>query len=98
MTAPWLPREALSGASYSAVELAEAGDRVFMLDQRELPAREVYTELRGAAAVAAAIRDMVVRGAPAIGIAAAYGMALAAHDASGEDGPGYLAVMREAGA
>jgi methylthioribose-1-phosphate isomerase len=98
MTAPWLPREALSGASYSAVELAEAGDRVFMLDQRELPARESYTELRGAAAVATAIRDMVVRGAPAIGIAAAYGMALAAHDASGEGAEGYLAVMREAGA
>jgi methylthioribose-1-phosphate isomerase len=68
-----------------------------MLDQRELPAREIYAELRGAAAVADSIRAMVVRGAPAIGIAAAYGMALAAHDAASEGAVGYLAAMREAG-
>jgi len=54
------------------------GDRLLMLDQRLLPLREVWLELRSAEEVAAAIRDMAVRGAPAIGIAAAYGMALAA--------------------
>ncbi len=97
-TVPWAPHPALSGASYSAVELAAEGDRVFMLDQRELPAREIYTELHGAAAVAHAIRVMVVRGAPAIGIAAAYGMALAAHDAIGADEAGYRVAMRDAGA
>ena len=55
-----------------------AGDRLRMLDQRVLPHREDWLELSDADQVAAAIRDMAVRGAPAIGIAAAYGMALAA--------------------
>lgn len=55
-----------------------AGDRLRMLDQRVLPGKEEWLELRDAGEVAAAIRDMAVRGAPAIGIAAAYGMALAA--------------------
>jgi len=58
-------------------------DRVVLLDQRRLPAEEVDVECRSAADVAEAIRTMVVRGAPAIGIAAAYGLALAA--ARGED-------------
>lgn len=49
-----------------------------MLDQRELPANEVWLELKSHHDVAAAIRDMAVRGAPAIGVAAAFGMALAA--------------------
>ena len=49
-----------------------------MLDQRVLPGQETWLELRDADEVAASIRDMAVRGAPAIGIAAAYGMALAA--------------------
>ncbi len=49
-----------------------------MLDQRMLPSREVWIEYRDAASVAGGIRDMVVRGAPAIGIAAAYGVALEA--------------------
>jgi methylthioribose-1-phosphate isomerase len=58
-------------------------DRVVFLDQRRLPLEEVDVECRSAAEVAEAIRTMVVRGAPAIGIAAAYGYALAA--ARGED-------------
>jgi methylthioribose-1-phosphate isomerase len=52
--------------------------KLMMLDQRELPLREIWLELSTCHEVAAAIRDMAVRGAPAIGIAAAYGMALAA--------------------
>ncbi len=48
-----------------------------LLDQRFLPAKETYLELRTVKEVADAIRDMVVRGAPAIGIAAAYGAVLA---------------------
>jgi methylthioribose-1-phosphate isomerase len=98
VTPPWAPRPALSGARYSAVELSAEEDRVFMLDQRELPTREVYVTLGDAAAVADAIRAMVVRGAPAIGIAAAYGMALAAHAAAGAPGAAYVEAMREAGA
>jgi methylthioribose-1-phosphate isomerase len=58
-------------------------DRVVLLDQRRLPDEVVEVECRSAAEVALAIRDMVVRGAPAIGIAAAYGYALAA--SRGED-------------
>ena len=54
-----------------------------LLDQRRLPARAEIVAVRSARATADAIRDMVVRGAPAIGCAAAYGMALAAR--AGED-------------
>jgi len=53
-------------------------DSLFLLDQRILPQKNVELELNNAVAVAAAIRDMVVRGAPAIGITAAYGVVLAA--------------------
>jgi methylthioribose-1-phosphate isomerase len=68
----------LSGEAYSAVELSPDTERVLMLDQRELPEREHYYELVTVDEVAEAIRAMVVRGAPAIGISAAYGMVLAA--------------------
>jgi methylthioribose-1-phosphate isomerase len=50
---------------------------VVMIDQRKLPAREVYVRCRTAKDVAKAIRTMVIRGAPAIGVAAAMGLALA---------------------
>jgi methylthioribose-1-phosphate isomerase len=53
------------------------------LDQRRLPLQEIEVECRTSAEVAEAIRTMVVRGAPAIGVAAAYGIALAAKH--GED-------------
>ncbi len=58
-------------------------DRVVLLDQRRLPAEEVELVCRSADEVAEAIRTLAVRGAPAIGIAAAYGYALAA--ARGDD-------------
>jgi methylthioribose-1-phosphate isomerase len=51
-------------------------DAVVMIDQRKLPAREVYVRCRTAGEVAKAIRSMVIRGAPAIGVAAALGIAL----------------------
>ena len=54
-----------------------------LLDQRRLPDEESWLKVGNAAEVAAAIRDMVVRGAPAIGITAAYGVALAARAAAG---------------
>ncbi len=60
-------------------------DRLFLLDQRKLPAQARYLELRTAAATADAIRDMVVRGAPAIGVTAAYGVVLAAREAYSEN-------------
>ena len=52
------------------------GDRLELLDQRLLPDQTVYVTCKTAADVATAIRDMVVRGAPAIGCAAAFGVVL----------------------
>ena len=54
------------------------GDRLLVLDQRLLPRRIKFVSCRTAEEVALAIRSMVLRGAPLIGVAAAYGMALAA--------------------
>jgi methylthioribose-1-phosphate isomerase len=51
-------------------------DAVVMIDQRKLPAHEVYVRCKTAAEVARAIKTMVIRGAPAIGVAAALGIAL----------------------
>jgi len=53
-------------------------DGVVMLDQRKLPAEETYLTLESPEEVAEAIHDLVIRGAPAIGVAAAMGMALGA--------------------
>ena len=52
------------------------GDRLELLDQRLLPDKKVYATCRTAEQVAKAIKDMVVRGAPAIGCAAAFGVVL----------------------
>jgi methylthioribose-1-phosphate isomerase len=62
-------------------------DALVLLDQRLLPHEEHYLTLRDAGAVAEAIRAMVVRGAPAIGISAAYGVVLAAQAAWKAHGP-----------
>ena len=51
-------------------------DAVVMIDQRKLPAEEAYVRCRTPREVARAIRSMVIRGAPAIGVAAAMGLAL----------------------
>jgi methylthioribose-1-phosphate isomerase len=51
-------------------------DRVIMIDQRRLPGQEVYVECLDHEGMAEAIETMVIRGAPAIGVAAAYGVAL----------------------
>ena len=62
--------------SFQAIEWADSGLR--LLDQRRLPHEELYLFYHDAVAVADAIHDMVVRGAPAIGITAAYGVVLSA--------------------
>jgi methylthioribose-1-phosphate isomerase len=56
--------------------IAREGDVVVMIDQRKLPAQEVYVRCKTAPEVARAIKSMVIRGAPAIGVAAAMGIAL----------------------
>src|SRR5713226_2478673 len=69
---------------------------VRMLDQRLLPAEEKYLVLRSYEEVAEAIKKMVVRGAPAIGVSAAMGLALGANQSVGtsvadlEDDLGYI--------
>ncbi|HET9554389.1 MAG TPA: S-methyl-5-thioribose-1-phosphate isomerase [Anaeromyxobacteraceae bacterium] len=62
----------------------DARDLVRLLDQRRLPAEEAWLELADADAVADAIRTLAVRGAPAIGVAAAYGVAVEARRGAGE--------------
>lgn len=69
------------------------GSSLELLDQRLLPAEEHWITLEGASGVAQCISDMVVRGAPAIGISAAYGVALAARHAGGGD---WQAEIRQA--
>jgi methylthioribose-1-phosphate isomerase len=61
------------------------GDRLELLDQRLLPEKLQYVECTSAADVAKAIRDMVVRGAPAIGCAAAFGVVLSKGSAESYD-------------
>ena len=56
--------------------IAREDDVVVMIDQRKLPAREIYVRCKTAPEVARAIKAMVIRGAPAIGVAAAMGIAL----------------------
>src|SRR5258706_4841427 len=56
--------------------IVREADVVVMIDQRKLPAEEVYIRCTTATEVARAIRTMVIRGAPAIGVAAALGLAL----------------------
>ena len=73
----------ISGASYSAVELSPGNREVVLLDQRRLPSAEEYLRLRSVEDVARAIEQLAVRGAPAIGIAAAYGVVIAAAEGSG---------------
>jgi methylthioribose-1-phosphate isomerase len=68
---------------YDIVRFEEDGPKVVLLDQRRLPDEEVELECRTVDELVTAIRELAVRGAPAIGVAAAYGLALSA--ARGED-------------
>jgi len=73
-----------------------AGDRLVMLDQRRLPGEEVEGEYRRWEDVADAIRTLVVRGAPAIGVTAAFGVALAARQSGATTFDGLLADLETA--
>lgn len=67
---------------------------VVMLDQRLLPTREVYRVYRDHRQVAQAIKDMVIRGAPAIGVAAAMGIALGMRSLRGDRARDFERVCR----
>ncbi|HJP67090.1 MAG TPA: S-methyl-5-thioribose-1-phosphate isomerase, partial [Actinomycetota bacterium] len=71
------------------------GDRLRILDQTALPDEERYLEATTPKDVVRAIRRLAVRGAPLLGIAAAYGMALATIE--GEDVPALRAELERAG-
>ena len=68
----------VSSPSLAFTTVAWRSGRVLLLDQRRLPAEEVYVECESWEEVAEAIRALTVRGAPAIGVTAAFGVALAA--------------------
>ncbi len=72
-----------------------SNDRLYLLDQRILPNEEEYLELQTAAATADAITDMVVRGAPAIGVTAAFGVVLAARDSYQQNSSSWKEGMQE---
>jgi methylthioribose-1-phosphate isomerase len=66
-----------------------------LIDQKKLPFKKVYVSCRTAECVAEAIKSMVIRGAPAIGVAAAYGVALAALNFRGNDREKFTVYMNE---
>ncbi|MDH5444545.1 MAG: S-methyl-5-thioribose-1-phosphate isomerase [Gammaproteobacteria bacterium] len=70
-------------------------DHLELLDQRILPAEYKFISYHDVRDVADAIRDMVVRGAPAIGITAAYGIVLAARNRFAKQGDNWLAAIQE---
>ncbi len=78
---------------FKTIEWMDRGVR--MIDQRVLPSREVYRTYRGYKEVAGAIKDMVVRGAPAIGVAGAMGIALGASKISVREIKGFTKEFRK---
>ena len=79
---------------YATVEWKD--NCLYLLDQRKLPFQAVMLPCRSVAEVAEAIRNMTVRGAPAIGAAAAYGLALAAFNTLDSDPQKIRAVLTTA--
>ncbi|MBI3473449.1 MAG: S-methyl-5-thioribose-1-phosphate isomerase, partial [Candidatus Solibacter usitatus] len=69
-------------------------DGVVMIDQTKLPLQEVFVTCRTHAEVAEAIRSMVIRGAPAIGVAAAMGVALGVEALTGPDEARFASICR----
>ena len=80
------------GQTFETMAWTERGT-VRLIDQTRLPTEEVYVECRDFAAVYHAIRSMQVRGAPAIGVVAAMGMALGALAIRAEEFPAFFAEL-----
>jgi len=87
--------EPISRAGFSALELMPGNRTVVLLDQRLLPRQEKYEMLSNVSQMVEAIVHMQVRGAPALGIAGAYGMTLAAVVEEGDAGQ-FVDAMRAA--
>lgn len=79
-----------------SVRWSTAHDAVTIIDQRELPARRVERDLTTLADVCDAIQTLAVRGAPAIGIAGAMGLVIAARPTAAHSREDYLARLRDA--
>ncbi len=77
--------------SYQAIKWL--GNKVIILDQTRLPSEELYLELASYSSVAAAIKEMKIRGAPAIGVAGAYAIALGALDIAADHVEDFLAQL-----
>ncbi|HKQ62630.1 MAG TPA: hypothetical protein VJS92_15175, partial [Candidatus Polarisedimenticolaceae bacterium] len=80
---------------FTTVQRSERGVR--LIDQRRLPLEEVYLECSTPEEVVEAIREMAVRGAPAIGITAAFGLALGATQAAGLSAAAFDARLEQLG-
>jgi len=70
-------------------------DSVILIDQTRLPGDRTTVEIQNCEAMARAIKTMIVRGAPAIGVAAAYGMYLGAREITASDRPTFLEELEE---
>ncbi|MCC2098495.1 MAG: S-methyl-5-thioribose-1-phosphate isomerase, partial [Hyphomicrobiales bacterium] len=81
--------------SFRAIEWRAEAGMLHLIDQKVLPGEIRYKELTSVEEVAEAIRDMTVRGAPAIGVAAAFGILMASR---GRDGAARRAALEEADA
>ncbi|ABR30128.1 methylthioribose-1-phosphate isomerase [Thermosipho melanesiensis] len=71
------------------------GDELILIDQRKIPLKEEYMSCKTYKEVALAIKEMVVRGAPAIGASAAFGYVLGAREKFVEDFEAFVEKMRE---
>ena len=72
-----------------------SGESLILVDQRKLPLEEVYVECKDFMDVAKAIKEMIVRGAPAIGATAAFGYVLGAKDSKGSSFEEVLEKMKK---
>jgi methylthioribose-1-phosphate isomerase len=91
--APMSSQTELSSANDTVRALQWTGDALRVLDQRRLPGAIEYDDFNTAQGVAEAIRTMRVRGAPAIGIAAAYGVVLAARERQAQSPAGWRELI-----
>lgn len=82
-------------ADLQTVRFSEDGDGVVILDQTQLPERGVYVTLRTAEEIWEAIYRLKVRGAPAIGIAAAYGLSVCAEQITATEKGIFAQKLRE---
>ncbi len=71
-----------------------AQDRVRIIDQTKLPRQRLYVDIRTADGMIAAIQGMQIRGAPALGVAGAFGVALAGRSISAPDREAFIAELR----